>query len=82
MGKLNLEGYNQKLPVAKHLSDQEYHVLLTTYAKHNACMGLKYKEKYSLSHIVKVERNVKDDCLNVHYDNGDWWKYYSDGTWG
>lgn len=71
----------KKLPVAQHLTDQEYQILLTVYANHNRSMGLKDREKYTLSHIVKVERNPKQNCINVHYDNGDWYHYCPDGTW-
>lgn len=71
----------KKLPVAEHLNDDEYKILLETYAKHNASMGLSEREKYSFSHIVKVERNTEENCLNVHYDNGDWWHYTPNGKW-
>lgn len=72
----------KRLPVAEHLSDFEYKVLMQTYARHNSAMGLSERSKYTLSHIVKVDRNLEDNCLNVHYDSGEWWKYYSDYTWG
>ena len=71
-----------KIPVAKHLSDDDYKLLLTVYADHTRTMGLKKRENYTASHIVKVEKNVKENCLNVYYENGDWWKYYRNGTWG
>jgi hypothetical protein len=70
-----------KLPVAKHLSDKEYHLLMQVYANHNRSMGLEKRKDYSISHIVKVERNIKEKCLNVHYKNGGWWHYSTDGTW-
>lgn len=72
---------NNRLPVAKHLSDGEYNLLLQVHANHNRSMGLKERGKYSLSNIVKVERNLKGNCLNVHYKNGDWWQYHPNGTW-
>lgn len=70
-----------KIDVAKHLTDKEYKVFLEVYAKHNSSMGLSEREKYTLSHVVKVERCNKGKCLRVHYDNGDWWYYTPDGTW-
>jgi len=71
----------KKLPVAAHLNDDEYKLLLTVYANHNSSMGLKERNNYTLSDIVKVERNTEEKCLNVHYKNGDWWHYSTNGTW-
>ncbi|MFS0820789.1 hypothetical protein [Bacillus sp. 1P02SD] len=71
----------EKFPVAKHLNVNEYLLLLKVYAAHNRSMGLEKRKKYTLSNIVKVEKNIKENCLNVHYDNGDWWHYSANGTW-
>lgn len=71
----------KKLPVAKHLNDDEYRLLLETYANHNSSMALEKRKNYTLSDIVKVERNTKENCLNVYYRNGDWWHYTAKGTW-
>ena len=71
----------KRMPVANHLTDEEYKTLLTVYANHNSSMGLKERANYSLSHIVKVERNPKENCLNVYYENGEWFHYCSNGTW-
>lgn len=72
---------SKKLDVAKHLSDAEYKLLLETYARHNSMMGLEARKKYTLSHIIKVERNASENCLNVYYENGDWWHYTPQKTW-
>jgi len=72
---------NKKLPVAAHLNDKEYSLLMNVYANHNRSMGLEERKKYTLSHIVKVARNVKEKCLEVHYENGDWWHYSVNGSW-
>ncbi|QGH35173.1 hypothetical protein GI584_14450 [Gracilibacillus salitolerans] len=24
----------------------------------------------------------EEACFEVHYANGNWWKYYANGTWG
>jgi hypothetical protein len=71
----------KKIPVAKHLSDQEYLLLMTVYANHNRSMGLKERISYSASNIVKVKRNLKEKCLEVYYSNGNWWHYSFNGTW-
>lgn len=69
-----------QLPVAKHLTESENKQLLETYAAHNSAMGLRDREKYSLSHIVKVERGQGGN-LHVHYEDGEWWHYTPDRTW-
>lgn len=69
-----------KLHFAKHLNDEEYELLLKVYANHNRSVGLREREKYSLSHIVKVERNIEENCLNVYYED-EWWHYCKNGTW-
>jgi len=71
----------EKIAVASHLTDSEYHLFLKTYALHNSSMGLEERKDYTLSHIVKVERNKKENCFNVHYENGDWWHYTPSGKW-
>lgn len=71
----------KKLAAAKHLNDTEYRLLLETHARHNSTMGLETQKNYTLSDIVKVERNKEEKCLNVHYRNGDWWHYMPDRTW-
>lgn len=72
---------NKKLHVAAHLSDGEYKLLMQVYANHNRSMGLERRKQHSLSDIVKVVRNIKEKCLEVHYQNGNWWHYSTDGTW-
>ncbi|MEK5038939.1 hypothetical protein [Sporosarcina sp. FSL K6-3457] len=68
-----------RLSVAKHLTDEEYKYLLGTHAKHTGIMGLGERAEYDLSKIVKVERG--NGCLHVHYSNGDWWHYTPSGAW-
>lgn len=70
-----------KLPIAKHLSDGEYKLLLSVYANHNRSMGLEERKKYTLSDMVKVKRNLKEKCLEVYFNNGEWFHYFPNGTW-
>ena len=70
-----------KIAVAKHLTDNEYKMFLQVYANHNRSMGLAERERYTLSHVVKIERANRGKRLKVYYDNGDWWYYAADGTW-
>lgn len=71
----------RKIPVASHLSDGEYILLLTIYADHNSSMGMKERNKYTLTNIVKVESSPEEECIKVYYENGDWWHYNYNGTW-
>ncbi|MDQ0297738.1 hypothetical protein J2S78_000146 [Salibacterium salarium] len=70
-----------KPDVAKHLKDKEYQILLTAYQKHNASMGFEKRQKYDFSNIVKVESHPEQNCLHVHYKDGEWWHYTPQGTW-
>lgn len=71
----------KKTPVAKHLSNSEYQLLMTVYANHNQSMGLKERGNYNVSNIVKIVKNPKEKCLEVYYENCNWWHYSADGTW-
>lgn len=75
------ENQIKKIPVAAHLTDTTYKIFLNVYAKHNSSMELKERPKYTLSNIVKVNANVEENCLNVHYADGEWWHYTVDGKW-
>lgn len=70
-----------KLPIAKDLSDGEYKLLLTVYADHNCSMGMEERKQYTLSDIVKVEKNPNGNSLDVYYGNGERFRYFADGTW-
>lgn len=72
---------SKRLPFAEHLTDQEYNLLLETYADHNSSIELNERKNYTLSHIFKVERNIDENCLNVYYENGDLWHYTPDRKW-
>lgn len=73
---------DNKLPVAKHLNDAEYKMFLNTYVAHSRSIGLEARKQFSLSDITKVKRNIAERCFEVHYQNGEWLKYYTNGTWG
>lgn len=57
----------KKLPVAAHLSDGEYKLLMQVYADHNRSMGLEQRKQHTLTHIEKVVRNSKEKCWEVYY---------------
>lgn len=70
-----------KLPVAKHLSDEDYKVFLLAYATHNSSMDLEERKKYTLSDVVKVEKNLIENCLDVYYKDGKSWHYVTNDVW-
>ncbi|CAI8941529.1 hypothetical protein [Bacillus sp. IT-13CA1] len=71
----------KKIPVAEHLTDEEYSLLLDVYANHNKSMKLDDRKGHTLSDIVKVARDPSEKSLIVYYKNGDSWRYSKDGTW-
>lgn len=71
---------NKKLPVAEHLTDEEYRQLLETYANHNAALWPEERDQYGAHNIVKVERGEQGN-LHVHYANGKWWHYTLSRQW-
>lgn len=81
LGENDLDKLRKQWTVVSHLTDDEIKILFMVYYKHNTSIGLKERANYSLSHIVKVERNPKENCLNVYYENGEWFHYCSNGTW-
>lgn len=72
---------DRKVPVAVHLTDEEYRYFKLAYANHNSSMGLKERQHYNASSIVLIKKNKRKNCLEVYYQNGDWWHYTPDGKW-
>jgi len=71
----------KKIPIAEHLTDEEYSLLLNVYANHNRSMKLDDRKNRTLSDIVKIVRISGEKSLMVYYKNGDSWRYSEDGTW-
>jgi hypothetical protein len=71
----------KKLPVAAHLSEGEYKLLLQVYANHNRSMGIEERKGHTLSDIDEVVRNTRQNCLEVYFKNKNWWHYTVDGSW-
>lgn len=71
---------SKRLPVAAHLTDEEYAQLLETYAKHNSAMWIEDRDRYGAHNIVRVERGENGN-LHVHYKCGNWWHYTPDRNW-
>ncbi|AJD91572.1 hypothetical protein JMA_22550 [Jeotgalibacillus malaysiensis] len=71
----------REISAARHLTDNAYSVLEAVHTKHIKSMGEAERSKYGMENIVKVKFNKKENCLNVHFDDGNWWHYCPDGTW-
>lgn len=64
-----------------HLNEFERNNLLKTHKRHLKSMGKEDQENHKLENITKVERNHKEKCFIVHYDNGEWYHYTLDHEW-
>lgn len=53
-----------------------------TYKSHLATMGIAMREKHSLENIKTVKWDKKESCLKVYFNHGEWFHYYSNGSWG
>lgn len=67
--------------VLNHLNEFERNNLLKTHSRHLKSMGKQERQKHQLENIVKVERNHKERCFHVHYDNGQWFHYTLRHEW-
>lgn len=67
--------------VAKHLTDNEYQLLMNTHKNHTDTMKAAERAKHSLERITKVVRTSKVNCLNVHYGKTNWYHYTARGDW-
>lgn len=44
--------------------------------------GLEMQKELAYENITKVKFNKREKCLQVYFKNGEWSKYFLDGTWG
>lgn len=70
---------NQKIDVARHLSNSEYRLLLQVHENFISRIEPVKREEYHLSKMIQVLRNLKEDCLEVRFSNNNY-HYYKDGT--
>ena len=64
-----------------HLNEFERNNLLKTHKRHLESMGKEQRSKYKLENIIKVERNFKQKCFIVHFNNGEWYHYTLSNEW-
>lgn len=73
---------SKKIPAAKHLQEHELKMLMKTYVKHMKAIGTEERDQYAMRNIKKVKRNIPERCFEVYFRNGEWFKYFTNGTWG
>ena len=65
-----------------NLSENEQKLFEKVYKQHVNAMGSEERKKYGREEITKIEKDVPNKCLTVHFANDEWFRYYVDGTWG
>lgn len=68
--------------MTKQLSENETKLFEKIHARHLNAMGSQEKLKYQREEILKIERDAANKCFKVYFRNGDWFRYFADGTWG
>ncbi|MFC4387487.1 hypothetical protein ACFOZ1_06630 [Gracilibacillus marinus] len=53
-----------------------------THVKHINAVGTEERKNYQLNQVKKLKVNADERCIEVYYQNGEWFKYYANGTWG
>lgn len=49
------------------------------YKRHVSSMGMDARKK--LGNVNDVKWDSQEKCLKVYFESGDWWHYYTNGTW-
>lgn len=52
------------------------------HKKHLATMGAQIRQHYTRENVKRVKANNVEGCIEVYFKNGEWFKYFADGTWG
>ena len=69
-----------RIPIAEKLSSEEYHTLLTVYANHNSSLPFEERDRFSMSRVASVV-SIGDGSVDVKYETGERYRYFTDGTW-
>lgn len=73
-------GSNRRLPVAEHLTDEEYAILMQTYTMHNSSLPAELRDKFGAHNIQKVVV-MPTGNLQVIYHGNEWFVYTPDNKW-
>jgi hypothetical protein len=63
------------------LTLEQQQLFENVFVKHHNAMGDEMRKKYSRDNIEKITWNTEENCLHVHFVDGEWWHYDTDGTW-
>lgn len=74
LSMMNVKGYDK-------LKDWQQHMFDTIYKRHLSAMGMDLRKNYTEEHLKEIQ-SVELGHLNVYFDNGEWFKYFKNGTWG
>jgi len=69
-----IKGYNT-------LNNQEREIFEQTYQKHYDVQGSEQKKLFEKEKIKEIKVNDEENCIEVYFEH-EWFKYYSDFTWG
>ena len=50
--------------------------------RHLAAMSAETRQHYTRENVKRVKANNVEGCIEVYFKNGEWFKYYPNGTWG
>lgn len=65
----------------KQLTADQKELFSRIYDRHMNSFGTQARQKYTIDHLEQIQWDMKDKCLRVYFDNGDWWHYDPNGTW-
>lgn len=66
----------------ERLSSKAQTLFSKVHSLHLQAMGRDERKKYELPNIKQIVQNNKEQCVEVHYQNGEFFKYYPNLTWG
>lgn len=66
----------------KEIGPNGQKVFERVHKEHMSALGAKEKQHYERSQVKKVEANNVEGCIEVTFQNGEWFKYFPNGTWG
>lgn len=73
-------GSNRRLPVASHLTDEQYVNLMQTYAMHNSSLPAELRVEF-VAHNIKKVVVMPGGNLQVFYQGNEWFVYTPENNW-
>lgn len=63
------------------LTIEQQRLFESVFERHHTGMGAEMRKKYSRNNISKIVWVEEEQCLHVHFVDGEWWHYDLNGTW-